>query len=151
MVLECQTRGPVEGLHAVSLGDLFDIRRAVWRVCGHGLHGRALGLGQQWICGQGSNGTSGAATYRCGRARLIPLLFTCRSARTTIAARLFRLPASNFDFVATPLLLASATRPFVIPRDGVSRSCDFSDGVHGTNRRDACMVPTTGPGDNYLY
>ena len=42
MVLECQTRGPVEGLHAVSLGDLFDIRRAVWRVCGHGLHGRIL-------------------------------------------------------------------------------------------------------------
>src|SRR5215471_18549260 len=42
MVLECHTLGSVEGLHAVSLGDFFDIRRAVWRVCGHGLHGRAL-------------------------------------------------------------------------------------------------------------
>src|SRR5262249_57193730 len=83
MVLECQTRGSVEGLHAVSLGDLFDIRRAVWRVWGHGLHGRALEPRRTMDCGQGSNGTSGAATHRCGRAQLIPHLFTCRSALTT--------------------------------------------------------------------
>src|SRR5215472_2484219 len=64
MVLECQTRGSVEGLHAVSLGDLFDIRRAVWRVCGHGLHARALGPRRTIAFGWGSNGTGGAATYR---------------------------------------------------------------------------------------
>ena len=34
MVLECQTCGPVESLHAISLGDLFDIRRAVWNIWG---------------------------------------------------------------------------------------------------------------------
>src|SRR5215472_3665038 len=73
MVLECQTRGSVEGLHAVSLGDLFDIRRAVWRVWGHGFHGRALGLRRTIDCSWGSNGTSRATIYRCGYARLLPV------------------------------------------------------------------------------
>src|SRR5215831_20996666 len=59
---------------------------------------------------QGSNGTGGAATYRCGRARL---LRHCSPVAplTTGAARFFQLPPSSFDVVATPLLLASATRP----------------------------------------